>query len=174
MRFWGVRVFATLSLMRWSVFLFLVLSPALAQVSPHWLYEVSSRLVGVPYRWGGNGTGGFDCSGLVVYIYRHLGVNLPRTSREQYAATFRVQDLKALKPGDLLFFSSSGKKVDHVGIYLYPHPTTGEPLMLHASGQWGRVVVEPVNRYQNIFVGAGRVWPTPPPQGGGAFRVWTP
>lgn len=139
---------------RFLLSLALLLSGAQAQVDSLWLREVASRLVGFPYLWGGNGRGGFDCSGLVVYVYRHLGVNLPRTSREQYAATAVEAD--RLLPGDLLFFSSSGRQVDHVGIYLYPDPKTGEPLMLHASGKWGKVVVEPVRRYQKIFVGVGR------------------
>jgi len=107
----------------------------------------------MPYVWGGNGYGGFDCSGLVRYVYRYLGVDLPRTSREQYRAVPKVD---RLLPGDLLFFSSSRRDVDHVGIFLYADPKTGEPLMLHASGKWGRVVVEPATRYAGIFVGAGR------------------
>jgi len=123
-------------------------------LSPAWLYEVARRLVNIPYRWGGNGYGGVDCSGLVVYVYRHLGVQLPRTSREQFNA---VQRVNAVLPGDLLFFSESGRYVDHVGIYLYQDPKTKDLLMLHASGKRGRVVVEPLRNYQKIFVGAGRV-----------------
>lgn len=160
--------------MPWLVFLLLA-STAFAQVSPQWLYQTAQRLVGHPYLYGGNGQGGFDCSGLVVYIYRHLGVQLPRTSREQYRATARV-DPKALQPGDLLFFSASRREVDHVGIYLYPHPATGEPLMLHASGRWGRVVVEPISPYASIFVGAGRVFRggVRPASGGQALTFWAP
>lgn len=138
---------------------FLFWGGAWAQVDPQWLYEAARRLVGMPYRWGGNGPGGFDCSGLTVYVYRHLGVALPRTSQEQYRA---VAPVRELLPGDLLFFSESRTRVDHVGIYLYPDPRTGEPLMLHASGRWGRVVVEPVSRYRSLFVGAGRpLWARP-------------
>ena len=133
----------------------LLLSSALAaSPSPAWWEEVARRLVGFPYLYGGNGWGGVDCSGLVVYVYWHLGVQLPRTSREQFRVARRVE---TLQPGDLLFFSSSGREVDHVGIYLYPDPRTGEPLMLHASGRWGKVVVEPLSRYRRFFVGAGRV-----------------
>jgi len=129
-------------------------SPSQAQgVDPRWLYEVARRLQGIPYLWGGNGYGGFDCSGLVVYVYRHLGIHLPRTSREQFAAVPKVSQVL---PGDLLFFSESGRAVDHVGIYLYQDPRTGELLMLHASRRWGKVVVEPLSRYRGIFVGAGR------------------
>jgi cell wall-associated NlpC family hydrolase len=134
--------------------LLLLVNFAWAQVDPQWLFEVARRTQGHPYLWGGNGYGGFDCSGLVVYVYRHLGVRLPRTSREQYQAVRKVQELR---PGDLLFFSDSRTHIDHVGIYLYPDPKTRQPLMLHASGKWGRVVVEPLERYRRVFVGAGRV-----------------
>lgn len=140
--------------MRWFLAAVVLLAGAAwAQVDPQWLYEAAKRLVGMPYRWGGNGPGGFDCSGLTVYLYRHLGVELPRTSHEQYLAVPRVRELL---PGDLLFFSESRTRVDHVGVYLYPDPRTGEPLMLHASGRWGKVVVEPIARYRSLFVGAGR------------------
>jgi hypothetical protein len=137
-----------------SLFLLLPFSPGKGQTDEgalaRWFLEVGKRFSGIPYLWGGNGHGGFDCSGLVVYLYRHLGVNLPRTSQEQYAylppATGRV------RVGDLLFFSSSGKKVDHVAIYI------GGGLMLHASGKRGQVVVEPWTALRSIYVGARRVF----------------
>jgi cell wall-associated NlpC family hydrolase len=115
-----------------------------------WFLEVGKRFSGIPYRLGGNGYGGFDCSGLVVYLYRHLGVNLPRTSQEQYAYLPPVRG--TVRAGDLLFFSSSGKKVDHVAIYI------GGGLMLHASGRRGQVVVEPWTALRSIYVGARRVF----------------
>ncbi len=141
--------------MRLALLLLFSFLPASAQVDPGWLHEAARRLVGYPYLFGGEGRGGFDCSGLVRYLYRHLGVSLPRTSREQYQVVARVD---RVLPGDLLFFSEGRRVVDHVGVYLYPDPRTGELLMLHASGRWGRVVVEPLSRYQSIFVGAGRVY----------------
>ena len=60
------------------------------------------HLVGIPYRWGGTSPGeGFDCSGLVVYVYRRLGVWLPRTAAEQFSVG-RPVSLRALRPGDLV------------------------------------------------------------------------
>lgn len=124
---------------------------ALAQADPWegWWWEVARRYQGIPYVWGGNGVeGGFDCSGLVVWLYRHLGISLPRTSHEQW------RSLPApggpLRPGDLLFFAQSGR-VDHVAIYL------GKGYMLHASGRRGKVVVEPWTALREIYVGARRV-----------------
>ena len=57
-------------------------------------------MLGTPYRYGGTAPDGFDCSGLVMYVYNELGVPLPRVSREQASAGFHV-DRKDLEPGDL-------------------------------------------------------------------------
>jgi Cell wall-associated hydrolases (invasion-associated proteins) len=134
--------------------LLFLLSPSKGQVDERalaeWFLEVGKRFSGIPYLLGGNGYGGFDCSGLVVYLHRHLGVNLPRTSQEQYAYLPPVR--VTVRAGDLLFFSSSGKKVDHVAIYI------GGGLMLHASGRRGQVVVEPWTALRPIYVGARRVF----------------
>lgn len=129
---------------------------AQAQESPaetalrKWFWEVSQRLVGIPYLWGGNGTGGFDCSGLTVYVYRHLGVSLPRTSRQQFKALPPVPQGDRVRPGDLLFFSQSGTRIDHVAIYI------GRGYILHATARHGRVVVEPWTALKEIYVGARR------------------
>ena len=137
-----------------SLFLLFLFSPSKGQANERalaeWFIEVGKRFSGIPYLWGGNGYGGFDCSGLVVYVYRHLGVNLPRTSREQYAYLPPVTG--TVRVGDLLFFSSSGKEVDHVAIYI------GGGLMLHASGKRGQVVVEPWTALRSVYVGARRVF----------------
>jgi cell wall-associated NlpC family hydrolase len=72
------------------------------------------RLIGVPYRYGGSSPrSGFDCSGFVHYVYERLGIELPRTSYDQYGVGRRVPR-RALRPGDLVFFDGRG----HVGIYI--------------------------------------------------------
>ena len=75
---------------------------------------VAMSQIGVPYRYGGNSTSGFDCSGLVQYSYARVGKNVPRTTGQQWSAVTTVQraDLQA---GDLLFFSIEGK-MSHVGM----------------------------------------------------------
>jgi NlpC/P60 family len=75
----------------------------------------------IPYAWGAESPGkGFDCSGLVQWAYSQVGISLPRTSEEQYAATKPVSAASA-QPGDLVFseFGTQGQSgPGHVGIYL--------------------------------------------------------
>ncbi|MGW8826653.1 C40 family peptidase [Paenibacillus lautus] len=107
--------------------------------------------IGVSYKTGGTTTNGFDCSGFTSYIYKKLGLSLPRTSGAQYKVGTSVAKSK-LKAGDLVFFNTSGRGVSHVGIYV------GGGKFAHSSSSRG-VIISPLSQsyYANRYVGAKRV-----------------
>lgn len=106
--------------------------------------------VGTPYRYGGSGPDGFDCSGLVQYSYSQAGVRVPRTTGQLWSATQTVKR-DALRVGDLLFFSIEGK-MSHVGMYL------GGQRFVHAPSSGRSVSVATLNSpfYEAAFIRAGR------------------
>jgi cell wall-associated NlpC family hydrolase len=81
------------------------------------LLEVVRAQIGTPYRYGGSSPAtGFDCSGLVHYAHRHLGIAVPRTTAEQWRAATAPRRAH-LVPGDLLFFELGRYKGRHVAVY---------------------------------------------------------
>ncbi|MCW2694482.1 MAG: Membrane-bound lytic murein transglycosylase precursor [Mycobacterium sp.] len=120
--------------------------------------------LGTPYVWGGAAPGGFDCSGLVQYVYGKQGVSLPRTSQEQQNAGTSVTAAQA-QPGDLVFF---GTPAYHEGIYLgngqmLEAPHTGANVRISAVdlstvSSIRRVIPQPATATAASVTGGSTTW----------------
>ena len=107
------------------------------------IVKTANEYIGIAYRWGGESRRtGFDCSGLTMVVYRINGLQLPRSSRQQWKAG-RPISRSQLSEGDLVFFATSGGgRVSHVGIY------TGQGQFLHAPGRGRKIRVSSLsNQY---------------------------
>ena len=108
---------------------------------------IAMQYLGVPYVWGGASPSGFDCSGLVMYVFAQVGVSLPHSSYAQYGMGSPVSR-DQLQPGDLVFFDGLG----HVGIYVgggsFIHaPHSGDVVKISSLSGW----------YASTYVGARRL-----------------
>jgi hypothetical protein len=122
--------------------------PALPSV-PATAIAYAAAQLGVPYRWGGEGPGGFDCSGLTQAAYRSAGVSLPRVAQDQFGAGPPAPAGRPA-PGDLVFFGRSTAQVGHVGLVvadglMIDAPHTGavvrvEPFPTEPGAPWGSEV----------------------------------
>ncbi len=114
------------------------IEPVAAQVRRRQVVDLAMGLVGVPYVFGGGDIDGFDCSGLVRYVYDCFGIRLPRSAREQARLPGAVK-LKHAAPGDILVFRL--RKSWHSAIYL------GDGRFVHAPSTEGRVRFEVLGTY---------------------------
>jgi peptidoglycan DL-endopeptidase CwlO len=108
------------------------------------IVSVAKKYLGARYVWGATGPNTFDCSGFTSYVYRQVGVSIPRTSRDQIHAGERVSR-GDLAPGDLVFF---GSPIHHVGMYI------GGGMMIHAPNSGDVVRIAPA--FRSNYVGACR------------------
>ena len=117
------------------------------------LAEIFKSLKNTPYVFGGNNPRfGLDCSSFTMYVYRKLGINLPRTARAQFNVGVPV-DIKNLKVGDLVFFRTYARYPSHVGIYI------GNGKFIHFSSMYHGLAISSLSdRYfKRRFIGAKRV-----------------
>lgn len=114
--------------------------------------RTAERFVGIPYLWGGNNVvEGMDCSGFVRAVYNLCGVNIPRSSREQFRVGENVGKID-LKDGDLVFFGRSEDAINHVGIY------AGNGRFVHAPRRGDEIKVTSLDDpyFAKMYVGARR------------------
>ena len=108
--------------------------------------KLARSQLGVPYSYGGASPGGFDCSGLVMWVYGRLGISLPHNAAALYG-TGRPVSPAHLRPGDLVFFHGLG----HVGLYI------GRGRMIHAPQTGQLVEIETLGERSGSPVGARRI-----------------
>jgi cell wall-associated NlpC family hydrolase len=126
--------------------------PQPAPPASHPAAELARTLLGIPYRWAGaDPSRGFDCSGLVYYVFNQLQVRIPRMQRDLFKSAEQVGQSE-LQPGDLLFFNTFAR-LSHVGIYI------GEGRFIHAPRRGHAVSIESLDSkyYRGRYAGARRV-----------------
>jgi len=108
---------------------------------------------GTRYVRGGASPSGFDCSGLVSYVYAQFGIRLTRNSAGQYRDNGTHINRSDLSPGDLIFTSANGRVVDHVALYI------GDNKIVHSSSSNGGVIISDLshNYYTRTWFGAKRI-----------------
>ena len=99
---------------------------------------LAKSLVGLPYKYGGNEIDGFDCSGLVYYVYDSFGIKLPRTAKKQAKLEEKIKFRRA-RPADILVFKL--KRRWHTAIY------AGDKSFIHAPNKRNRVRKESLDKY---------------------------
>lgn len=108
----------------------------------------AEHYLGTPYKFGGNTSSGFDCSGFTVKVFQENDLVLPRRSADQANAGKSI-DVEEVKPGDLLFFATSGgSRVSHVGI-VFQIENNGEIRFIHASTTKGVIISSLNEKYWN-------------------------
>jgi hypothetical protein len=121
----------------------------------------SKKFLGLPYTWGGTSSYGFDCSGFVQMLFREMGLQLPRNSRDQARCNlFTPVAQEDLEPGDLVFFGTT--RITHVGLYLgndeFIHSGVTElPMVMISNIQSGKYNFQAAKRINPLMVETYRI-----------------
>jgi len=110
----------------------------------------AKQWIGTTYKYGGESKNGADCSGFVMSVYQSSGIELPRTSQQQFNYVEIINNYER-EVGDLIFFQKNNK-IFHVGIYL------GDNNIIHASSSKG-VIIQSIddNFFDDKYAGSGRI-----------------
>lgn len=109
----------------------------------------AQKYLGAPYKYAGNTSSGFDCSGLVSKVFDENDTKLPRRSEDQ-SNTGKEISIREAKPGDLVFFATAGgSRVSHVGI-VHDIGNDGEVKFIHASTSKGVIISSLNEKYWNL------------------------
>lgn len=123
-----------------------------ASATGQMIVDTAMKYMGTPYVWGGTSENGFDCSGLVYYVYKECGYSINRTAASIYENGTYVEKSE-LEAGDAVCFSTSSSSIGHVGIYI------GDDQFIHASSGSGSVIISELSSdyYTRNYVGARRL-----------------
>jgi len=116
------------------------------------LLDIALEQHGIRYRYGGNSPHrGFDCSGLIQFSYAQVGKRIPRTTRQQFQSRQPIS-IGRIRPGDLLFYETDGRRPGHVALYL------GRGEMIHAPSSGKHVKISRLSNpyWRKRLIGAGR------------------
>lgn len=110
----------------------------------------AKQWIGTPYQYGGETKRGADCSGFVMAVFQNSGIEIPRTSQQQFNYVQLINNYER-EAGDLVFFKKNNQ-IFHVGIYL------GDNFMIHASSSKG-VIIQSIddNFFDDKYAGSGRI-----------------
>lgn len=128
----------------------LSISPAPVSISKvQAVISEAKKYIGTPYKWGGITPSGFDCSGYVNYVFKKVGVSLPRTTSAIWSST---KSVGSPKPGDFVFFKTVSNSPSHIGIYL------GGNQFIHASSHGVMISNITLSYWKTRFIGARTIF----------------
>ena len=150
----------SMSKKNYRILIFVLMMTLISCVPSQWQYRniplkrkqiinTATQYIGTPYRHGGATPSGFDCSGYVFYVYNKNGIQIPRSTAQQYTKGQKIP-YKMAQPGDLLFFRINMNIISHVGIYV------GNDTFVHAPSSGKHIRYDSIKNpyWKKRFCGA--------------------